>query len=175
MPTVVVGLGSNLGDRSGFLRSGIRGMIRGGLVVTGLSSVYETPAIGYLQQPSFLNMVLMGRTDWNPQSFLAKLRGIEEELGRERSFPNAPRTLDLDLVFFSDRIVREPGILVPHPSWKERSFVVRPLCEVAPDWIDPETGWSVREVARIWPSEPSEIEVVEGPGTLLTLAQEGAG
>ena len=175
MATVVVGLGSNLGDRMGFLRSGIEGLIRGGVVGTELSSVYETPPIGYLQQPNFLNMVLMGRTALDPESFFSLLRSVEDESGRERSFPNAPRTLDLDLVFFSGWIVRDAGLCVPHPRWKERSFVVRPLAEIAPDLRDPETGWSIRDVARFWPMEPSVIEVVEGTAAFRALLEEGVG
>jgi 7,8-dihydro-6-hydroxymethylpterin-pyrophosphokinase len=82
---------------------------------------------------------------------------VELEAGRKRPYLNAPRTLDLDLIFFGNRIVRKPGLTIPHPRWKNRSFVVRPLRSLAPGIIDPETGLTVEEVERLWSQEPHEI------------------
>jgi 2-amino-4-hydroxy-6-hydroxymethyldihydropteridine diphosphokinase len=161
---VVVALGSNLGDRLEHLAFGVRRLEEEGFGLEALSPVFETPAIGYQDQPDFLNMVTVGRTDLAPAGLLALLKSIERDAGRRRAFTNAPRTLDLDLVFFKGRIVREPGLTVPHPRWKERSFVVRPLQSLCPDLVDPETGLRVDEVWRIWPQEPEQIrEVVMGP------------
>jgi 2-amino-4-hydroxy-6-hydroxymethyldihydropteridine diphosphokinase len=161
---VVVALGSNLGDRLEHLAFGVRRLEEEGFGLDALSSVFETPAVGYLDQPDFLNMVTVGRTSLAPGGLLALLQSIEEDAGRKRAFNNAPRTLDLDLVFFKGRIVREPGLTVPHPRWKERSFVVRPLQSLCADLVDPETGLRVDEVWRIWPQEPERIrEVLRGP------------
>lgn len=161
---VVVALGSNLGDRLGNLSLGVSRLEEEGFGLDSLSSVFETPAIGFLDQPPFLNMVTVGTTGLDPQGLLSLLQSIEEEAGRERGFSNAPRTLDLDLVFFKGRILREAGLRVPHPRWKERSFVVRPLQSLCPDLVDPETGLRVDEVWRIWPQRPEEIrEVLSGP------------
>jgi 7,8-dihydro-6-hydroxymethylpterin-pyrophosphokinase len=91
---------------------------------------------------------------------LSIFKAVEKRAGRECGFANAPRTLDLDLVFWADRIVRESGLRVPHPRWKERSFVVGPLKELYPGFRDPETGLTVQEVARTWSLEPREIDVV---------------
>jgi 2-amino-4-hydroxy-6-hydroxymethyldihydropteridine diphosphokinase len=159
---VVVALGSNLGDRLEHLAFGVRRLEEEGFGLDALSSVFETPAIGYPDQPDFLNMVTVGRSSLAPAGLLALLQSIEEDAGRKRSFANAPRTLDLDLVFFKGRIVREPGLTVPHPRWKERSFVVRPLQSLLPDLVDPETGLRVDEVWRIWPQEPEQIREVPG-------------
>jgi 7,8-dihydro-6-hydroxymethylpterin-pyrophosphokinase len=105
----------------------------------------------------------VGGTGLDPLELLALLQSIEEDAGRKRAFANAPRTLDLDLVFFKGRIVREAGLTVPHPRWKERSFVVRPLQSLCPDLVDPETGLTVDEVSRTWPQEPEQIrEVLRG-------------
>ena len=71
---------------------------------------------------------------------------IEGERGRERPFPGAPRTLDLDLILYGDRVIDEPGLQVPHPRFRDRAFVLTPLADVAADWIDPETGLSVRQL-----------------------------
>ncbi len=160
---VVVALGSNLGDRLGHLSFAVGRLEEEGFALDVLSSVFETPAVGYRNQPDFLNMVTVGRTGLDPVELLTVLQAIEEDAGRKRAFANAPRTLDLDLVFFKGRIVREAGLTVPHPRWKERSFVVRPLQSLCPDLVDPETGLRVDEVSTTWPQEPEQIrEVLRG-------------
>ncbi len=162
--TVFLGMGSNLGDRLGFLGRGLQVLAAGGLTIERLSSVMETPAIGHESQPPFLNLVVKAEWDGGPQELMALMRGVEEEAGRERSFPNSPRTLDVDLIFFGDRILRSPGIRVPHPRWKDRSFVVRPLQQLAPGLVDVETGFRVREIRRLWLQEPVEISEILGDG-----------
>jgi 2-amino-4-hydroxy-6-hydroxymethyldihydropteridine diphosphokinase len=157
---VVLALGSNLGDRERYLREAVLGLKEGGVVVERVSSVYETPPLGGLPQRSFLNMVVGGRCALSPMSLMEIGRRLEEDAGRERTFSGAPRTLDVDLLFFGRRIVRAPGIRVPHARWKVRSFVVRPLLEILPGLRDPETGWRVEEIAALWPMEPKEIRLV---------------
>ena len=157
---VCLALGSNLGGRLDHLRGGVRGLEEGGVVVERVSRVVETPPVGYEDQPPFLNLALGGRWGDTPKSLLALIRDVEEDAGRIRSFPDAPRTLDVDLVFFGERIVRSRGLTVPHPRWRERTFVARPLAEIVPDVLDPETGWRVEEVVRSWPMGPEEIRVV---------------
>lgn len=159
----VVALGSNLGDRLGNLTFAVRGLAGAGVCVKTVSSVFETAPMGFLDQPTFYNMVCSFLTDLPPRRVLAIFQSLEEEAGRIRGFRNSPRTLDLDLLFYGGRIVREEGLLVPHPRWKGRSFVVQPLMEVAPGLRDPETGWTVQEVARSWPREPQETRVVMSP------------
>ena len=156
---VVIGLGSNLGDRLDHLCFAAHELGREGVPLHTVSSVVETPPVGYSDQPPFLNLVALASSDLPPRRLLAIFHSVEERRGRERPFPNAPRTLDVDLLFFKDRILREPGLRVPHPRWKERSFVVRPLAEIAPGLRDPETGWTVHEVALGWPCEPREIRI----------------
>jgi len=157
---VVVGLGSNLGDRVFHLRSAVQAMEEAGLRMTAFSSVVETPPVGYLDQPPFLNLVVRASTDLPPRQVLAIFHSVERMAGRVSLFRNGPRTLDLDLLFFDQRIIRYPELRVPHPRWKGRSFVVMPLLEVAPGLRDPETGCSVEEVASRWPLEPEEIRTV---------------
>ena len=159
---LVLALGSNLGDRMASFRAALTGLEVAGICPKAVSSVVETPPIGYLQQPPFLNMVALATTDLPPQRVLSIFHSVEAAAGRTRDFPDAPRPLDLDLLFFKGKILREEGLHVPHPRWKERSFVVVPLAEICPTLRDPETGWQVHEVARFWPSEPQEIRVVEG-------------
>ncbi len=157
---LVLALGSNLGDRLGNFCLAVQDLEEAGIHLEAISSVVETPPIGFLDQPPFLNMVALASADLPPQKVLSIFQSVEEKVGRTREFPNAPRELDLDLLFFKGRILREEGLRVPHPRWKERSFVVRPLVEVSPHLRDPETGWQVHEVARFWPMEPQELQIV---------------
>ena len=159
---LVVAFGSNLGDRLGHLFFAVEHLTAAAVQVEALSSVYETPPLGYVNQPAFLNMVGLASSDLPPRRLLSIFQSVEERAGRSPSFKNAPRPLDLDLLFFDARLVREPGLRIPHPRWKERSFVVRPLAEIAPGLRDPETGWSVHQVAERWPMEPQDIQVVLG-------------
>jgi 2-amino-4-hydroxy-6-hydroxymethyldihydropteridine diphosphokinase len=145
--SVVVALGSNLGDREGHLRGALGGL-RGIMEVTAASSVVETPPLGDRDQGPFLNMVVRGTTALEPEAFLDGLESLEELAGRIRSRPGGPRTLDLDLLFYGDRVIRSDRLTVPHPRWAGRRFVVEPLLEVAGDLRDPESGLPLAEAAR---------------------------
>ncbi len=99
-------------------------------------------------EPLFLNAVVIGTTTLEARTLLGHLLAIEREFGRERPYPGAARTLDLDLILFGDEVIDEPGIQVPHPRFRDRFFVLGPLAEVAPDLRDPITGQSVAELLR---------------------------
>lgn len=144
---VALALGSNLGDRLAHLRRAVTRLAEGGIEVRDVSSVYESPPAGYAEQPDFLNAALVGRTRLSPGELLALARRLEAEAGRKRSFPNAPRTLDVDIVFYDDRVVAEPGLRIPHERWRARAFVLAPLREIAAGLRDPETG---RTVESFW-------------------------
>jgi 2-amino-4-hydroxy-6-hydroxymethyldihydropteridine diphosphokinase len=96
-----------------------------------------------VDQPRVLNGAVIGETAASPRALLADLLAIERERGRERPFVGAPRTLDLDLVLFGSLQVSEPGLIVPHPRFRERLFVLEPLAELAPDWVDPVSGETI--------------------------------
>ena len=97
-------------------------------------------------QPLFLNAAAVGETALPARALLDALLAIERERGRERPYPNAPRTLDLDLILFGETVIDEPGLIVPHPRFRERRFVLEPLAEIAPDLRDPVTGKTVGEL-----------------------------
>ena len=97
-------------------------------------------------QPKFLNAGIVGLFTGAPRDLLDSLLDIERERGRERPFPGAARTLDLDLVLFGDHVVNEPGLHVPHPRFRGRRFVLQPLAEIAPELVDPVTGRTVEEL-----------------------------
>lgn len=96
----------------------------------------------------YLNAVAVGETILDPRELLRALLRIEEAYGRERPFPGAPRTLDLDLILLGDVLMDAPGLQVPHPRFRERFFVLGPLAEVAPEQVDPLTGFKVWELLR---------------------------
>ena len=143
-----VGLGSNLGDRAGYLLLAVRGMLDAGLDVIRLSSIYETEPVEYEQQPPFLNMVaeLRGSTLPSPEQTLARLLRIEYALGRVRDVPLGPRTIDLDLLIFKDVRSDSEFLKLPHPRIAARRFVLVPLAELVPNLVHPVTGKSIREL-----------------------------
>ena len=134
-----VGLGSNLGDRAGYLLLAVRGMLDAGLDVIRLSSIYETEPVEYEHQPRFLNMVaeLRGSTLPSPDETLARLLRIEYSLGRTRDVRMGPRTIDLDLLFFKNQQMDTEFLTLPHPRIQSRRFVLFPLNELAPNLVHP--------------------------------------
>lgn len=132
MRPAVIALGANLGNRAETLNAALVAVEACGNTVLARSSFYETSPVGYLNQPDFLNAVaLVGVPDnVGPEDFLSQLLAIEIRFGRERPFPNAPRTLDLDLIFFENEVRRTSFLMLPHPRWQERDFVKIPLREM---------------------------------------------
>ena len=130
-----VGLGSNMGDRAGYLLLAVRGMLAAGLKVRRLSSVYETEPVDVVEQPAFLNMVaeLEGDSLPAPEQLLARLLRIEYLLGRRRDVPRrGPRTIDLDLLLYGKEQLATEFLTLPHPRIHERRFVLVPLAELVP-------------------------------------------
>ena len=129
-----VSLGSNLGDRAGYLLLAVRGMFAAGLDVIRLSSIYETQPVEYTNQPTFLNMVaeLRGTTLPPPEQMLARMLRIEFALGRIRDVQMGPRTIDLDLLIYRDELRNTEFLRLPHPRMHLRRFVLEPLNELVP-------------------------------------------
>lgn len=144
---VAIALGSNLGDRRSHLAFAVD-RLRTVLVDLRVSSWRETDPVGVGPQPRYLNGAVTGRTDQSAEDLLTELQQIELDRGRERPHPGAARTLDLDLLLYGEMVVDRPSVRVPHPRYRERLFVLEPLAEIAPDWRDPETGLTVRELLK---------------------------
>jgi 2-amino-4-hydroxy-6-hydroxymethyldihydropteridine diphosphokinase len=145
---VAIALGSNLGDREDYLRSAL-GALKPSIDRLRVSTFHDTAPVGVGPQPTFLNAAAVGETSLSARALLETLLAVERDLGRERPFPGAPRTLDLDLILYGDAIIDEaPSLIVPHPRFRERRFVLEPLAEIAPDWRDPITGQTVEELLR---------------------------
>jgi 2-amino-4-hydroxy-6-hydroxymethyldihydropteridine diphosphokinase len=141
-----IALGSNLGDRQAHLDHAVtrlHQLLRGLMV-----SQYRDTAPVQMRGPQrlVLNAAAVGDTALSARAVLDALLVIERERDRERPFPHAPRTLDLDLILFGDFVIDEPGLVVPHPRFRERRFVLEPLAEIAPTLVDPVSGLTIAEL-----------------------------
>ena len=137
MPIIAfIGLGSNMGDSRDLLRRAV--VLLGREVrVRKVSSLYRTEPVGHREQEDFLNAVAEIETDRSPEELLRLCSSVEDELGRERTVRWGPRTIDLDLLLYGDRIVSTPSLTIPHPRMAERGFVLVPLAEIAPQAVHP--------------------------------------
>ena len=142
---VYLALGSNLGDREENLKQAIAALPPQ-MVVKARSHVYETQPWGYEDQPKFLNQVIKVKTYLDPEPLLKHLKRLEVALGRKASFPNGPRLIDLDILFYDDRVFNTPSLVIPHPRLHERGFVLLPLMDIDPDLVHPVNNKSVREM-----------------------------
>lgn len=148
MTAVALAIGGNLGDRVATLRQAVRRLIAGGVTITGVSSLYETPPWGYADQPKFLNGAVRGTTALTPLDLLYLAKEIEHDLGRTPSFRNGPRPVDLDIALYGDTAIADDAhdLYVPHRSLPERAFVLVPLAEIAPTWLHPIRGQTMAEL-----------------------------
>jgi 2-amino-4-hydroxy-6-hydroxymethyldihydropteridine diphosphokinase len=114
-----------------------------------------------VDQPSFLNIALAGRTALAPDDLLTYLKEIEASLGREKAIRFGPRQLDLDIIFYNDRIIDEPHLKIPHPRLAERGFVLRPLVDIAPDFVHPVLKQTLVELATQLPPDDGILSAVD--------------
>lgn len=142
---VLAGAGSNQGDRAGHLRAGLAALVRHPRIrVHGRSGWWESRYVGPgAEQDPYLNACLDLRTDLAPRRLLEVFQDIERERGRPAGGHMRPRPLDLDILFYGDFVLDEPGLTIPHPRWAERAFVLEPLAELAPDLTPPDSRMTV--------------------------------
>ena len=166
--TAYIALGSNLGDRRSFLAKAVESIrTLPGVESVGVSPIYETnPVGGPPGQGKFLNCIAAVKTTLDSEALLHALHRIEADLGRDRSgetIRNEPRTLDLDIVLFGDEVIEDIGLTVPHPRMHQRWFVLKPLCDLAPDAIHPILNKSIKQL--LTELEPSDVQPREHRGT----------
>jgi 2-amino-4-hydroxy-6-hydroxymethyldihydropteridine diphosphokinase len=155
--TAYVSLGSNLGDREANLRDAIARLGELGSA-SRVSALYETEPVEVAgQQPWFLNCAAAVETELTPLGFLKSLLAIEHTMGRERTEPKGPRTIDMDIIFFGDEVLDTKELSVPHPAMQHRRFVLEPLAEIAPEARHPVLRRTVRELLNSLPADSGAI------------------
>jgi 2-amino-4-hydroxy-6-hydroxymethyldihydropteridine diphosphokinase len=158
---VLLGLGANLGDPVAQLGRAVEAL-SSSLRIGAVSSLYRTEPVGHADQPDFYNLVVRGWTALEPAALLRAAQGVEAALGRRRSFRDGPRTIDVDLLAYGDRVMRTPELTLPHPRLHLRGFVLHPLVEVAPEWTHPVLARTARELLSV----AGVLERVERVGAL---------
>ena len=134
MRVVFIGLGSNLGNREDYINKAIGYLKKNpNIIVDKISSIIETNPQGFINQGKYLNAVIKLKTSLSAFNLLTELQDIENNLGRVRSFKNAARTIDLDILLYGEEVIDQPGLNVPHPRMFKRKFVMEPLLEIAPE------------------------------------------
>ncbi len=148
-----IGIGSNLGDRRKNIDKALEYLKKNkGIIVEKVSTLYETlPVGGPPHQGKFLNGAIEIRTTLSPCGLLKSLQDIEKSLGRLKGEHWGPRTIDIDILFYGDLVITEEGLAIPHPLMHTRDFVLKPLCDIAPDLVHPVLKESMRKLARSLP------------------------
>ncbi len=148
LTTVYLSLGANLGERAAQIQQALGLLNEAGVRVRRRSSLYETEPVGMRSKKLFLNCVVEIRTRLGPLALLRLVKRIERRLGRRASRGRRPadRPVDIDIIYYGKRMLRRPGLTLPHPRRAERRFVLKPLCELAPRWRDPVTRQTAVEM-----------------------------
>ncbi len=152
MKTVYLSLGSNTGDREGNLRAAVE-LLAADARVLRVSPAYETEPVENTNQDWFLNLAVEAETGLSPMRLLARVRRIERALGRVRTIPKGPRSIDIDILLYGGDVVRGARLEIPHPRMADRRFVLAPLADLAPGLRHPVTGLAVREMLEAAPPQ----------------------
>ncbi|SPE42098.1 2-amino-4-hydroxy-6-hydroxymethyldihydropteridinepyrophosphokinase [Candidatus Sulfopaludibacter sp. SbA3] len=153
MKTIYLSLGSNIGDRAANLRAAIEALPAAGVKVLRISPVYETEPLEYTAQSWFLNLVVEAETDLFPVQLLARTARIERKLGRIRTVPKGPRTIDIDILLYGKAVVQSAKLQIPHPRIAERRFVLAPLADLVPELRHPVIQKTVRDLLAAAPEQ----------------------
>lgn len=152
---VTIALGGNMGNSIHHFKDALAHMQNKEITILNTSRVYETAPIYETSQNRFYNMALCATTSLAPQTVLATLKHIESTLGRIKTYRNGPRVIDLDILYYGDTIMDTPTLCIPHIRISERQFVLQPLCDLMPDFVDPRTQETIACMAMAAPVDPT--------------------
>ena len=163
MSRAAIALGSNIPPRRAHLREALERLEAvEDLEILNRSRIYETPPVGGPAQGPYLNAALWSRTRRAPLSLLSLLLDVEKKMGRVRAEPDCPRIIDLDIIFYENRIYSHPLLELPHPRFRERGFVLCPLLDIIPHFVDPLTGLRVADLLNEWMASEGELFPISG-------------
>lgn len=162
MTLVYLALGSNIGDSAGHIEQAI-GLLKEVLSDLRQAPVYVSKAVGYTDQPDFLNTAVCGKTDLEPPVLLDRLKRIEQEVGRSAGFRWGPREIDIDIILYGGRVLDSRQLVIPHPEFRKRDFVLEPLNDLDPSLVDPVSGQTIQQLLdKIDPANRSIIKRIDG-------------
>ena len=145
MNIIYLALGSNVGNKKEHIDTAVE-LLREHVTGIITAKIYETEAMYYKNQDSFLNTVIRGKTKFNPKELLTFVKDIEKQAGRIDRFRYGPREVDIDILFYNDLVYRDEDLAIPHPLMQEREFVLRPFMDIDPDFIHPVLNISIRDL-----------------------------
>jgi len=158
MATVFLALGSNVGDSGANIRQAVE-LLKEKISDITEAPIYSSKAVGYTDQPDFLNTAVRGETELGPEELLEFVKSIEKRIGRIFRFRWGPREIDIDIIFYGDQLLASQRLTIPHPSFAQRDFVLRPICDIDPNWKDPASGRTCQELLDSLPD--SELAILD--------------
>jgi 2-amino-4-hydroxy-6-hydroxymethyldihydropteridine diphosphokinase len=156
MSIVYLALGSNVGDSKQHIAEAIKQM---NPMISSIqqAKLYVTKPVGYTDQADFVNTAVRGETSLSPHELLKFLKNIEKQVGRVERFRWGPREIDIDIIFYGDEVINRKGLIIPHPRFSERDFVLKPLQDIDPDKHDPVSGKTVQELLQALPDDQLSV------------------
>ncbi len=148
MKKVFIAIGTNIGNRQENIDTAINQLNNNNVNIIKKSRIYSTAPMYETEQDRFLNMVVFAETNIKPTELLKLLKDLEEKIGRTPSFRNGPRLIDLDILYYDDLIINEEDLQIPHIKISERQFVLQPLMDINPDWLDIRTNKTIKKMQQ---------------------------
>jgi len=156
MTTVYLALGANVGDTRGNIEQAIK-LLGESLSDIRSAPIYQSKAVGYTDQPNFLNTAVSGQTDLEPLALLTAIKQVEQQVGRTKTFRWGPREIDIDIIFYGNQILETEQLTLPHPAFRDRDFVLKPLTDLNPELIDPISAQTVSQLLAVLGSNHKSI------------------
>jgi 2-amino-4-hydroxy-6-hydroxymethyldihydropteridine diphosphokinase len=156
MVTIYLALGSNVGDKHRHIAGAVE-RLRESLNDVVAASLYRSKAVGYTEQDDFLNTAIKAQTSLSPAELLVLVKQIEQSVGRTERFRWGPREIDIDIIFYGDMVMTQPDLTVPHPSFSKRDFVLKPICDIDPNFVDPISKKTVKMLLDAIPDKERSI------------------